>query len=232
MGRKAVMRMRCRRLTSAVVVGASVVVSGIDGEAWTLMRQRTPMQYTARTLGGSRRGRPRKFGRPSRAVTLTLPEDVIATLQAIDADLSRAVVRAVQPLVRKTPNRPAEVINYGNRAVILVPRSRVLRERTGVELVPLSDGRALISMDDRLSVPQLELRLTDALADATLDDDSRALFEALVEILRKARKDDAVELRQRQIVILHRRNGGNETQPVVAGGLKTTPSRSGGGSGS
>jgi hypothetical protein len=205
------MRMRCRRLTRAVVVVASVAASAADGEAWTLMRQQTLRQYTSRTIDGSRRGRPRKFSRPSRAVTLTLPEDVIATLHAIDADLSRAVVRAIQPLVPTTPNRPAELISYGNSAVIIVPRSRVLREHTGVELVPISDGRALISMDDRLSVSQLELRLTDALAGPTLDGDSRALFETLVEILRTARKDDALELQQRHIVVLHRRNGGSRT---------------------
>ena len=40
----------------------------------------------------SRRGRPRKFVRPSRAVTVTLPDDVIAALQGVDVDLSRAVV--------------------------------------------------------------------------------------------------------------------------------------------
>jgi len=43
-----------------------------------------------------RRGRPRKFPAPSRAVTLTLPEDVLASLGAVDADLSRAIVRIAQ----------------------------------------------------------------------------------------------------------------------------------------
>ena len=43
-------------------------------------------------------GRPRKFGRPSRAVTLTLPDDVIATLETIDKDLSQAIVRMALPL--------------------------------------------------------------------------------------------------------------------------------------
>ena len=49
---------------------------------------------------GLRRGPPRKFGRPSQPVTLTLPDDVIAALLGIDADLSRAIVRVTQPLVR------------------------------------------------------------------------------------------------------------------------------------
>jgi len=41
--------------------------------------------------GATRRGRPRKFSRPARAVTLTLPEDTIATLRGIDRDLGRTV---------------------------------------------------------------------------------------------------------------------------------------------
>ena len=41
-------------------------------------------------------GRPRKYGRASRAVTVTLPDDVIARLGAIDADLGQAIVAAVK----------------------------------------------------------------------------------------------------------------------------------------
>ena len=201
------MHSRSRRLASMAVVVASAAVSAADAEALTLTRLRPSRHYTAKTNPGSRRGRPRKFGRPSRAVTLTLPDDVIAVLQGIDADLSRAIVRATQPLVPAAPSPPAELFSYGDRSVIIVPRSRVLRERTGVELVPLSDGRALMSLDYQLSVPQLELQLTDAIADPALDEESRTLFETLVEILKKARKDDACELRERHIIILHQKNG-------------------------
>ena len=78
-----------------------------------------------------------------------------------------------------------------------------------MELVPLSDGRALMSLDHRLSVPQLELQLNDGLADPALDEESRTLFETLVEILKKARQDDATELRERHIIILQQKNGGS-----------------------
>lgn len=206
---RGVMHKRSRRLASVAVMVASAAASAGDAEALTLSKLRPSRHYTAKSTAGSRRGRPRKFGRPSRAVTLTLPDDVIAVLRGIDADLSRAIVRATQPLVPSAPSPPAELFSYGDRSVIIVPRSRELRARTGVELVPLSDGRALISMDNQLSVPQLELQLTDAIADPALDDESRALFETLVEILRTARKDDAFELRERHIIILHQKPGGN-----------------------
>jgi hypothetical protein len=195
-------------IVRAAVLMASVAMTPFHAEALTPMRQFSITRFLgnrAPNSNGTRRGRPRKFGRPSRAVTLTLPEDVIATLQAIDADLSRAVVRAMEPLTPREPASPAELASYGNRSVILVPPSKVLRERTGVELIPLSDGRALISMDDRHSLPELELQLTDALADTALDAESRQLFGALVGILRAARQDDGVEVRQQQIIILQRR---------------------------
>src|SRR5689334_3035276 len=92
-----------------------------------------------------RRGRPRKFTGPSRAVTLTLPETVIAALGAIDHDLSRAVVRIAQPELPRGPRPPAELATFGRRAVIVVNRTRTLEQRTGVFLVPLTDGRALIA---------------------------------------------------------------------------------------
>jgi hypothetical protein len=186
----------------AAAVAAAVTA---DSAAAQLPRAegRVIARYGARTPSGPRRGRPRKFSRPSRSVTLTLPEDVIAALQAIDADVSRAVVRAVQPLVADPPRPLAEVSTFGDRAVIVVPPSRVLRDRLGVELVPLSDGRALLAFDERLSAADIELRLRDAIAEGTLAPDDRALFEALVDILRSARRAEGMTLRQRSILVLH-----------------------------
>src|SRR6185436_14943131 len=80
------------------------------------------VRYAAKAIRGARRrGRPKKFNRPSRAVTLTLPDDVLAALHAIDSDLSRAVVRAAQPFIPETPRPAAELTMFGDRAVIVVP---------------------------------------------------------------------------------------------------------------
>jgi hypothetical protein len=165
----------------------------------------------------SRRGRPRKFARPARAVTLTLPEDVIAALHAIDADPGRAVVRLVEPHLTDRPRAPAELTTFGNQAVIVVPRSAQLGARTGVELVPLSDGRALIAFDDTLSVPQIELRVADAMGDPDLAPADRALFEALGTILRDARLSESVVVRQRNIIVVQRtrRRPGKDARRAV-----------------
>src|SRR5712691_10101872 len=103
-------------------------------------------------------GRPQKYGRPSRAVTVTLPEDVLASLGALDADLGRAIVKLAErrgrPHVR--PVRLAELASYGNHAVIIVNPANALKRLAGVQLVPVSNGRALISLEHPHSVPQLE----------------------------------------------------------------------------
>lgn len=152
-----------------------------------------------------RRGRPRKFARPSRAVTLTLPEEVIDALAAVDADLSRAVVRVTQPEMAKRPHPPAELATFGRRAVIVVNPTRTLEQRTGVLLVPLSDGRALLSFDEPLSIAQLELRIQDAIDDPRLSRADAQIFQGIGGLLRDARRDTGVAVQQRHIIVLESR---------------------------
>src|SRR5438128_12699991 len=82
-------------------------------------------------------GRPPKYGRPSRVVTVTLPEDVLDGLSAIDADVGRAIVKLAER--RGTPHarpvRPAELASYGNHAVIIVNPAKALKRLAGVQLV-------------------------------------------------------------------------------------------------
>ncbi len=149
-----------------------------------------------------RRGRPRKFARPSRAVTLTLPEEVIQALAAVDADLSKAVVRVTQPEMAKRAHPPAELAAFGRKAVIVVNRTRSLEQRTGVVLVPLSDGRALISFDEPMSIAELELSIQDAIDDRLLAPEDGLVFQGIGRILREARRSEGVTLEQRSIIVI------------------------------
>ena len=164
-------------------------------------------------------GRPRKFSRPSSAVTLTLPDDVMAMLHAIDADLSRAVVRVVQRLAPKLGPGNGTLTTLGDRgALILLPPSRTLREHTGVELIPLADGRAMLSFPDTMSLADFELRLRDALAHAVLPAVDRSMFEELSGILRAARRGDGVAVSERRILLLRwtHASAGNGTDGPLA----------------
>jgi hypothetical protein len=149
-----------------------------------------------------RRGRPRKFAQPSRAVTLTLPEQVIDTLEQIDSDLSLAVVRLAQADVAKRPHPAAELVSFGGRAVIAVNPTKTLEQRTGVILVPLADGRALISFDESMTPARLELTIQDALDEHDLPAHDGEVFESIRDVLKEARRSSTVALRQQHIIVL------------------------------
>jgi hypothetical protein len=149
-----------------------------------------------------RRGRPRKFGQPSRAVTLTLPEGIIKALEGVDRDLSRAIVRVAQPEMAKRPHPAAELASFGRFAVIVVTPTKTLEKRTGVLLVPLSDGRALIAFDESMTAARLELKIQDELDDHDLPEDDARVFEGIRDLLKDARRSSVVELKLRNIMVL------------------------------
>jgi hypothetical protein len=149
-------------------------------------------------------GRPRKFGRASRAVTVTLPEDVLAQLASIDADLGRAIVasvdRTARPHIRIAP--PAELATFGNHAVILVTPIKALKRIAGVELIPIGQNRALIALDGAHQVPRLELDIRDAIERDGADPVERRALEALADILRDARLSRRLTVEERTIIVL------------------------------
>jgi hypothetical protein len=164
------------------------------------------------TPGSPARGRPRKYGRPARAITLTLPEDVLAQLRAVDTDLGRAIVKIVErePARRRVPAiSPAAIARYGRHAVIVVPPVKPLKRLPGVQLVPMGNGRCLISLDPRHSVAQLEIDIRDALARGGMTSLERETLEAIAGILRDARISHLATPEERTIIVLesgrHRR---------------------------
>jgi hypothetical protein len=150
-----------------------------------------------------RRGRPRKFSRPARTVTLTLPDDVIEQLSTVDKDLGRAIVRLALSHEPKTKRLAVDVATFGSRAVILVPPARRLAALPGVELVPIADGRMLIALQEPVTEEAFELLVRDALEDASLSSSDRELFGELSRVLREARLETRVTLRR--ILVLRAR---------------------------
>ena len=175
------------------------------------------MSSTLATALGRRPGRPRKFPGPSRAVTVTLPEGTFDTLRAIDPDLSRAIVRLAERVRAPRRQRPAaQLAVFGRRAVITVRPTQTLEQRAGVDLVPLPDGRALISFDQPHTVEELELLLYDALADARMADEDRQIFKAIGAILTEARRSRDVSLLRRTIIVLERPLSGDPAAASAA----------------
>jgi hypothetical protein len=152
-------------------------------------------------------GRPRKYGRAARAVTVTLPEDILARLAGVHTDLGRAIVTLAERngKGRTRSPHPAEIAAYGNHAVIVVNPARALKRLPGVQLVPIGSGRALISLDPRYSISQLELDLGDALEHAGLVKAERELLQAIGKILRDARRSRQLVATERTIIVLERK---------------------------
>jgi hypothetical protein len=100
------------------------------------------------------------------------------------------------------PVAPAEISRYGKHAVIVVTPVRALRRLKGVQLVPIGDGRALISLDSTHSVSELELQLRDAVEDHKTTGEEREVLELLAEILRRARGAGGHTLETRTIIVL------------------------------
>jgi hypothetical protein len=150
------------------------------------------------------RGRPSKYGRPARAITLTLPEDVLARLGAVDTDLGRAIVKVVEHRTapRASAVRPAEIASYGNHAVIVVTPVKALKRIPGVQLVPIGNGRCLIALEPPHSIPQLELEIRDVLAGNGLAGSERDALESVAEILRDARASRGMRPKERTIIVL------------------------------
>ena len=161
------------------------------------------LTYIEMAILDVRRGRPRKFSRPARTVTLTLPDDIIERLSALDADLGRAVVRLAMSHRPQATASAVDVSTFGGRAVILVPPTRRLAALPGVELVPIADGRMLIALEEPLTEAAFELLVRDALEDASLTGPDRELFVELARVLRNARVETRVTLRR--ILVLRAR---------------------------
>lgn len=150
------------------------------------------------------RGRPPKYGGPARALTVTLPEDVLARLGAVDPDLGQAIVTVVRRRngpARRTP-RAAEISSYGSHAVIVVTPVKALKRIGGVQLVPIGNGRALISLAHAHSIPQLELDIRDLIERGEVAGPEREALEEITGILREARASRGIRLEERSIIVL------------------------------
>lgn len=105
------------------------------------------------------------------------------------------------------PHPPAELATFGRHSVIVVRPSRTLEQRTGIDLLHLPDGRALMSFDQPTTIAGLELTIEDALDDRALPAADREIFQAIAVILKSARRSSTVRLLERHVIVLETRRG-------------------------
>ena len=127
----------------------------------------------------------------------------MARLSAVDPDLGRAIVRLTERTVKPRAHtvRPAEIAAYGTHAVILVNPAKTLKRLPGVQLVPVGNGRALISLEHSNSIAQFELNVRDEVQRGEMNDIERQTLETIAEILQKARRSPGVTIEERTIIV-------------------------------
>jgi hypothetical protein len=128
---------------------------------------------------------------------------VLRRLGLLDPDLGRAIVTLVErKAARVRAVEPAEIASYGNHAVIIVTPVNALKRIAGVQLVPIGNGRAMISLERAHSIPEFELGVGDALARGDVSELERETLGALADILKQTRRSRRVILEERTIIVL------------------------------
>jgi len=76
-----------------------------------------------------------------------------------------------------------------------------LRRIAGVQLVPIGNGRALISLERTHSVPEFELGIGDVLSQGDITETERRTLGAIADILKQTRRSRRVMLEERTIIV-------------------------------
>jgi hypothetical protein len=154
---------------------------------------------------GGKRGRPPKFGRPSQVVALTLPEEVIAGLRKINADLAWAVVRLFEGETRRASSAPADktvvrLVGIAERRSLIIVNRAAFTRLPGVTMVPVSATRAFLALEPGLGMSDLELAVSDRLDEETIDEREHRALTRLRAQLRRWRRDRALRFHTRAII--------------------------------
>ena len=124
----------------------------------------------------NRRGRPPKYGTPSKIVAVTLPEEIVSELKQVQDDLGWAIVRLVEehrhvkkgrlpaasrPSAAASTLAAAELVSAGSGQSLIVVNSAVVRSIPGVQMIPLSETEAFLALEPGKGMADLELAVQD-----------------------------------------------------------------------
>lgn len=155
----------------------------------------------------SKRGRPQKYGRPAKVVALTLPAEVVETLQRLNPDLGWAIVSLVEKSTRAQRARPAtedaHLVEVGDGQSLIVVDTARFHGLPGVQAVPLSATQAFLALEPGRGMADLELAVIDRLERLGAGDERRA-WERLRDRLRRWRRDRRLRFENRSIILVSR----------------------------
>lgn len=131
-------------------------------------------------------GRPPKFAESRRAVTVTLPDRTLKSLERVSADRARAIVKCVDAVVRGNAGAPPDVELVevmSGKALIIVGPCQALGRIEWLKLVEIAPARYLIMLPSGKPIECLEVEIQDILDGLGPDDEDRPLLERLREVM-------------------------------------------------
>jgi hypothetical protein len=174
---------------------------------------------------GRRRGRPSKFGRPSRVVTVTLPHDAIERLRRVHRDLGWAIMALLDKDATEPAQKPAsrnadpdvELVTVADRRALIVVNREHIHHLPGVNLMPLRGNRAFVALDIDRGMSDLELAVSDRLDEPTVGANETRALEDFRSQLTAWRRDHDLKFHRRAIIVVERRpraNGNGRRAPA------------------
>jgi len=169
-----------------------------------------------------RRGRPPKYGSPSKIVAVTLPEEVVTELESIHEDIGWAIVRlteqrrrgaktAAADLPASVKQRriaaaksvaPAELVSVGPGQSLIVVNSATVRPIPGVQMIPLSETEAFLALEPGRGMSDLEIAVLDHIEGLRAGSRDKAAATQLLAKLRRWRRDDTLAFNARAIILV------------------------------
>jgi hypothetical protein len=164
------------------------------------------------------RGRPPKYGTPSKIVAVTLPEEVVAELEGLHDDLGWAIVRLVEQRRKSASTKKpftrgrraasaatvaaAELVTVGAGMALIVVNSAAVRSLPGVQMIPLSGSEAFLALEPGRGMADLEIAVMDRLEHLRPRSRERVAVEQLLAKLRGWRRDTHLAFHSRAIILV------------------------------
>lgn len=169
-----------------------------------------------RATSSVKRGRPLKFGRPTRPLSLSLPEDVVEWLASLDPDPAWAIVGLFERARQRTsnkPGQPAELVQLpGKRGLILVAPD-AFDGLEGVSVIRLSDGRGFLALEAGKGYADLELAVADQMDAVGLSQERRRALGVIRQQLRDWRLA-GLKFESRSILVVDRQDVGTKARTL------------------
>lgn len=169
-----------------------------------------------RTTSATKRGRPLKFGRPTRPLSLSLPDDVVEWLTSLDPDPAWAIVGLFEKVRQRTtskPGQPAELVQLpGKRGLILVAPD-AFNGLEGVSVIRLSDGRGFLALEAGKGYADLELAVADRMDAVGVSPERRRELGVIRQQLRDWRQA-GLKFESRSILVVDRQEIGTKARSL------------------